>query len=208
MQLITGFNTTTYWVASEVCNQGKMEQRVSVLTRFIDIAERCEQIHNFQTLMEILVGLSMGPVSRLTETWDNLPKDKLANFERLQRLIDNRKNYNNYRTVLKGCSRPAFPYVGLMLKDLTFIEDGNDNFLDKEKKIINWQKMRMISDVFSSMQTFQQHPYDFEKQPLLRTWLKKGRTVVTNDDDLYNLSFMCQPKKMSTKKGSMDATAK
>lgn len=195
MTLITGFNKTTYWVSSEVCNQQKMDQRVIVLTRFIEIAERCEQIHNFQTLMEILVGLSMGPVSRLTETWDQLSKDKLASFERLQRLIDNRKNYNNYRTVLKDSPLPAFPYVGLSLKDLTFIEDGNENYTDDKKQVINWQKMRMISDVFSNMQRFQQHPYEFEEKPLMRAWLETGRQVVTDDNELYELSFKCQPKK-------------
>src|SRR4051812_15783329 len=36
----------------------------------IGCCHRCMAINNFQTLMEILVGLSMGPVSRLTQTWD------------------------------------------------------------------------------------------------------------------------------------------
>ncbi len=26
------------------------------------------------------------------------------------------------------------------------------------------------------------------------TWLRNGRKVVTNDDELYSLSFACQPK--------------
>jgi hypothetical protein len=199
MKLINFFNTTTYWVASEVCNQPKLEQRVLVLSKMIEIAERCEQIHNFQTLMEILVGLSMGPVSRLTQTWEALPKEKMQSFQKLQKLIDNRKNYSNYRMVLEDAPLPCFPYVGLSLKDLTFIEDGNENFLDEEKEVINWQKMSMISKIFDSMQRFQQHPYDFEIKPFMKTWLLKGRVVVTEDNDLYDLSFACQPRKTATR---------
>ncbi len=194
MRLINSFNTTTYWVASEIVNQSRLENRVAAMVKMIEIAERCEQIHNFQTLMEILVGLSMGPVSRLTQTWEAVPKEKLALFQRLQHLIDNRKNYNNYRLVLKESPLPCFPYVGLALKDLTFIEDGNENFLDAGKKVINWQKMSMIANVFRDLQRFQQHPYDFELKPFLNTHLRKGRVVVTDDTELYNLSFMCQAR--------------
>ncbi len=194
MRLINSFNATTYWVASEIVNQSRPENRVAAIVKMIEIAERCEQIHNFQTLMEILVGLSMGPVSRLTQTWDAVPKEKLALFQRLQHLIDNRKNYNNYRLVLRESPLPCFPYVGLALKDLTFIEDGNENFLDASKKVINWQKMSMIANVFRDLQRFQQHPYDFEIKPFLNAHLRKGRVIVTDDTELYNLSFMCQSR--------------
>lgn len=51
------FNHTTYWVASEVVTQPQLENRVQVVVKMIELAERCEQINNFQTLMEILVGL-------------------------------------------------------------------------------------------------------------------------------------------------------
>jgi hypothetical protein len=204
MRLISSFNATTYWVASEIVNQSRMEHRVAAIAKIIEIAERCEQIHNFQTLMEILVGLSMGPVSRLTQTWEAVPKEKLALFQRLQHLIDNRKNYNNYRLVLKESPLPCFPYVGLALKDLTFIEDGNENFLDASKKVINWQKMSMIANVFRDLQRFQQHPYDFEIKPFLNTHLRKGRVIITDDTELYNLSFMCQ----SRQKKATDETDK
>ena len=199
MTLINSFNATTYWVASEIVNQSKLEARVGIVVKMIEIAERCEQIHNYQTLMEILVGLSMGPVSRLTQTWEAVPKEKLTLFQKLQSLIDNRKNYNNYRMVLKDAPLPCFPYVGLALKDLTFIEDGNENFLDPAKQVINWQKMSMIASVFRDVQRFQQSPYDFDVKPHLNQHFRTGRCIVTDDTELYNLSFMCQARQQKTK---------
>jgi son of sevenless-like protein len=116
MKLINGFNQTTYWVATEICSVAKLEQRVAMIVKMIEIAERCEQLHNFQTLMEILVGLSMGMVSRLTQSWDAVPKEKMSMFQKLQSLIDNRKNYANYRLVYRDAALPCFPYLGLQLK--------------------------------------------------------------------------------------------
>lgn len=202
MNLIDSFNKTTYWVATEVCNQSIPEQRMLVIQKMIEIAERCEQIHNYQTLMEILVGLSMGPVSRLTQTWEMLSKEKTQCFKKLSKLIDNRKNYDNYRKVLKEASLPCFPYVGLSLKDLTFIEDGNENYLDAQKKVINWSKMSMIASIFGDLQKFQQNPYDFEIKPKLSSWLLKGKYVVQDDNMLYQMSNACQPPKISNRKKS------
>lgn len=95
---------------------------------------------------------------------------------------------------------------------MTFIEDGNESFLDDKKTVINWGKMSMIGRMFDQVQRFQQHPYELEKvtslgalffrcisrpltqKPVMTTWLRKGRKVITSDDELYNLSFVCQPK--------------
>ncbi len=138
----------------------------------------------------------MGPVSRLTQTWDVVPAASAQTFQRLQKLIDNRKNYDNYRKALKEAPLPCFPYVGLVLKDLTFIEDGNESFLDDKKTVINFQKMHMIGRMFGQVQKFQQSPYEFEVKPVLSAWLRAGRKIVTSDDELYALSFQCQPKKV------------
>lgn len=105
----------------------------------------------------------MGPVSRLTLTWEAIPSTSMTTFKRLQQLIDNRKNYENYRRALKEAKVPCFPYVGLVLKDLTFIEDGNESFMDSEKTVINWEKMHMIGDMFRLVQRFTQCPYEFER---------------------------------------------
>jgi hypothetical protein len=52
-----------------------------------------------------------------------------------------------------------------VLKDLTFIEDGNESFLDGKKIVINWQKMHMIGQLLGEVQKFQQVAYDFELKP-------------------------------------------
>lgn len=41
-----------------------------MITKWIDIAYACAEMHNYNTLMEILGGLNSHPVSRLKKTWD------------------------------------------------------------------------------------------------------------------------------------------
>merc|ERR1712232_769480 len=121
---------------------------------------------------------------------------KMDVYKRLFKLIDNRKNYQNYRDAIAANQLPAFPYVGLYLKDLTFIEDGNDNFLDEGKTVINFEKMRMVAKVFKTIQMYQQNPYDFAVAPVLQTWLTKNKKVLWEDDKLYELSKIAEPSQL------------
>ena len=66
---------------------------------------------------------------------------------------------------------PVLPYVGVNLSDLTFSEDGNSTFFkdpdssvdmgDPPLPLVNFGKMRLISQVFSQIKEQQQSP-DFK----------------------------------------------
>ena len=63
---------------------------------------------------------------------------------------------------------PVLPYVGVNLSDLTFSEDGNPSFFvdpisstdmgDPALPLVNFGKMRLISQVFSQIKDQQQSP--------------------------------------------------
>ena len=200
LQIIQQFNQITYWVATEVVSEKDLKKRVSIITHFINIAEHCKNIFNFNTMMEILVGLMLGPVQRLKASWEAVPSSVLSSYKKLSSLIDNRKNYFNYREALKSAKKsletvPTFPYVGLYLKDLTFIEDGNDNFLDKQKNIINFEKMVMIANIFIDFQTYQENLYLFEKLPHTSNWLQNNKKIIKDDIQLFGLSKECEKNK-------------
>lgn len=94
-----------------------------------------------------------------------------------------------------GASNSTFSFSFPLPQDLTFIEDGNETFLDGRKTVVNWQKMRMIAQIFDEMQRFQQNPYILEQIPVMTTWLRKLRKIVHDDNELYEMSFQCQPRK-------------
>ena len=45
------------------------------------------------------------------------------------------------------------------LQDLTFIDEGNSDFLDPEKKLINFDKKMRIANIIQSICTLQNSPY-------------------------------------------------
>lgn len=63
-------------------------------------------------------------------------------------------NYKNYRSLLTKAKPPCTPYIGLFLKDLVFIEDGNPDTLE-EGRLINFQKKMQLAAVLHQIRKLQ-----------------------------------------------------
>ncbi|CAB1325213.1 unnamed protein product [Coregonus sp. 'balchen'] len=115
----------------------KKKQRAQVIEFFIDVARECFNIGNFNSLMAIISGMNMSPVSRLKKTWG---KAKTAKFFILEHQMDPTGNFYNYRTALRGAvhrsqtansirEKIVIPFFSLLIKDIYFLNEGCANRL-------------------------------------------------------------------------------
>lgn len=104
-------------------------------------------MNNFSTMAAIMAGLNSTPVRRLHRTRSLLSTKTMALFDDLDKTLDSGKNFAGYRERLKRVDPPCIPFLGQLLcvschctplticppgvylTFLTFIEDGNANFL-------------------------------------------------------------------------------
>jgi hypothetical protein len=75
------------------------------------------------------------------------------------------------------------------LKDLTFIEDGNNNFMGTG--VVNFQKMRMVADVITEIQQAQQSKFGFQKNLRILAYLMYGLTI-WDEEAIYSKSKQCE----------------
>jgi len=140
--------------------------------------------------MELMCGLNLGCVTRLKKTWDGLPKHATATFENLTRLTSSSQNYAHYREALAGKELPFAPNLAVHLRDLTFIEDGNEDTVDG---LINFGKMHMLGAVFDEIHRLQTTRYHFKEIKAINRYLTQGIYVLRTDKDLYKRSNSCEP---------------
>src|SRR5690349_18661050 len=67
------------------------------------------------------------------------------------------QNYKNYRKNLDEITGTCLPYLGVYLRDLLFIEEGNPDRM--ENGMVHFQKMTMVGSIITRIQTFQMLPY-------------------------------------------------
>mmetsp|Transcript_31586 Transcript_31586/g.79216 ORF Transcript_31586/g.79216 Transcript_31586/m.79216 type:complete len:865 (+) Transcript_31586:113-2707(+) len=191
VKLINKFNEISYWVATMICRQKEVDKRVAIIKRIINISDLCRQLKNYSTMMELVVGLNLSAVSRLADTWSKVPKKYIAVYDTLMNLTSASRNYKNYREQVHIEAPPLIPYIGVYLRDLTFIEDGNDSYLDSKLGLINWEKATMLSAVFQEITRFQRSPYRFPQHVDVQKFLANAE-IITNDEKLRQLSLDCE----------------
>ncbi|RZF45847.1 hypothetical protein LSTR_LSTR014226 [Laodelphax striatellus] len=132
---VSWFNKLSYFVATEVVKHVKKKQRVKVTEFWIEAARECFNIGNFNSLMAIIAGLNMSPISRLKKTWSKVPS---AKFSVLEHQMDPSSNFSSYRSTLKAAvwrsagatderQRIVVPFFSLLVKDLYFLNEGCSN---------------------------------------------------------------------------------
>jgi hypothetical protein len=120
----------------------------------------------FDSICSSSSGVNRACVRRLKKTWDEVGEEANTTLKEMEELMSHRfsftsKNvnllfnpciffsfhyfnsfsYKTYRMTLLEEDPPCVPYIGIYLSDLTFIEDGNPEFL--EDNLINFQKQEV-----------------------------------------------------------------
>lgn len=133
-------------------------------------------MNNLTGVTTILAGLQMGPVERLKKTWSAMVERHPKSYELLQELapiISSKFQYSNYRKYVKEMQPPAIPFLGVNLTDLTFIEDGNQDFLP-DTHLVNFDKRNKVYQlIHNNLERFQQVPYALHAIPSIQEYLKK-----------------------------------
>jgi len=114
-------------------------------------------------------------------------------------LVGKDSSFSTLRRTLKALDPPCIPYLGMYLKDLTFIEDGNNNYITNVEgdydDIVNFEKMRKLASTIQDIFLYQQKPYNFRKEYVILQFIE-SRLEFINEDENYLISRRIEPKEM------------
>jgi son of sevenless-like protein len=129
LRMISRTNNVALWVASSILWNPKLVDRTNAMVRLIQVAEHLRKVNNFNTMFAIISGLQLSSINRLKFTREKIPKKIQQTFDSLVELMNNQRSFKVYRDTLAAQTPPCIPYLGVYLTDLTFIEDGNHDYL-------------------------------------------------------------------------------
>eukprot|EP01094_Clydonella_sp_ATCC50884_P029934 TRINITY_DN9566_c0_g1_i2.p1 TRINITY_DN9566_c0_g1~~TRINITY_DN9566_c0_g1_i2.p1 ORF type:complete len:1109 (+),score=481.89 TRINITY_DN9566_c0_g1_i2:90-3329(+) len=187
---ITWFNRIGRWVGYEIVSPTKMKTRAAVIKLFISTMIRCRELRNYNTLLQISAGLHLACVTRMHRTWEMVPRRLKDSLTELKELMDGHGNYRTYRDELAASRPPLLPYFGVCTRDLTFMDDGNDDYVDGA---VNFDKIRLMGNVIQEFQRMQDVSYS-NIMPLddLQDYLLAIGDY--SDNDLHKLSVANEAK--------------
>lgn len=192
VKIIEWFNKIAAWAQTVVVVTENLRDRIGVLSRLIQIAEHCIELHNYSTGMELVSGLRCSSVSRLTRTWKGLGRKEMAAWEVMSEIFDAQGNFSTYRRLIHlAHGDPSIPYLGVVLQDLLMVEEL-PTFLPNH--MVNFKKMRRFASLLRAEIQDRQAAaakYAFEATAAIHKYFETFATL--SDADLYRLSRLCEP---------------
>jgi len=189
-KLANRFNQMVNWIASSIVSERNIRRRAMIFKNFIETAKQCLELRNYNAVMAIVVAaLGSAPVRRLAGTKELLSPECLSSFQRMENLMDSKKNHQRYRENLRTSQTPTVPYFGIYLKDLTFISDGNPDYL--KGGVVNLSKRRQVYVLLEEIHRFQRKRYNFQQVVEIKDYLLNKPLVF--EEKLHEMSKENEP---------------
>ncbi|KAF4019996.1 hypothetical protein G4228_011857 [Cervus hanglu yarkandensis] len=192
--LLQRCNEVQLWVATEILLCSPLGKRVQLVKKFIKIAAHCKAQRNLNSFFAIVMGLNTASVSRLSQTWEKIPGKFKKLFSELESLTDPSLNHKAYRDAFKKMKPPKIPFMPLLLKDVTFIHEGNKTFLDN---LVNFEKLHMIADTVRTLRHCRTNQFGGDVSPKEHPELKSyvhHLYVIDSQQALFELSHRIEPR--------------
>ena len=161
--------------------------------------------------LKVIVGLSSGAVTRLKKTFAIVRSRKIHAdlLDQMMELFTMIGNYKHYRRLVKSQEAPLIPFMGVFVSDLTFLDDGNqdfvtvkyrersdpsleqrDTFTFGEAKLINIWKRRKLAVTLRESLGFQSQKYALDPLPFIQRSLANPPFLRESDLYKYTLPFL------------------
>uniref|UniRef100_A0A2K5NUC2 Rap guanine nucleotide exchange factor 5 n=8 Tax=Cercopithecidae TaxID=9527 RepID=A0A2K5NUC2_CERAT len=179
--------------AQEILLCSQLGKRVQLVKKFIKIAAHCKAQRNLNSFFAIVMGLNTASVSRLSQTWEKIPGKFKKLFSELESLTDPSLNHKAYRDAFKKMKPPKIPFMPLLLKDVTFIHEGNKTFLDN---LVNFEKLHMIADTVRTLRHCRTNQFGDlcpKEHQELKSYVNH-LYVIDSQQALFELSHRIEPR--------------
>ncbi|KAK7130969.1 hypothetical protein R3I94_016192 [Phoxinus phoxinus] len=199
-RFITLFNSVSQWIQIMVLSKPTAQQRATVISEFIKVAQRLLQLQNFNTLMAVVGGLSNSSIARLKDTQALIGSETRKVFDGLVELVTSSGNYSRYRQRFSECSGFRFPILGVHLKDLIAVHVALPDWFDPEKTRVNLTKTHQLYAILEELALIQSTPPNIEANSDLLNLLIVSLDQYHSEDEIYQLSLQREPRsiKLST----------
>ncbi|PVU90084.1 hypothetical protein BB561_005023, partial [Smittium simulii] len=128
VKMFKASNELAHWVINSILSESNSKSRAHVLKYMIKVANECLKLNNFNSLFLFVSAFSCSSILRLKKTWALLGAKYNRMFDDMLQITNSSKNYSQYRSILSKASIPALPFLGIILTDLTFNNDGNPKY--------------------------------------------------------------------------------
>ncbi|RPD82566.1 ras GEF [Lentinus tigrinus ALCF2SS1-7] len=135
------------WVVSLILCHDKPKGRARQIEKFIDVANRLRNLHNYSGLRAIIAGINSATFEgdESLELLRSKASEHWKNFQQWDQLLQSVRSHQKYRMALRNTKGACIPALEIHLSDLIRAHEGNPDYHDDDPTKIHWAKFNMMA---------------------------------------------------------------
>jgi len=175
-------------IASCIVRGENKEQRTNLLAKFIDVANQCLLMRNFQGFFSLMQGIHHPGVERLTSAFQGLKMPVQHLLKTFKPIFSKENHYEVYKQKQATCMPPTIPFLEPYLDELSYIDTYYPDVA--QGGVIHFAKHRKLGRVIRSVLSYQDSAYEnLGAAPSISVLLLQ---TPTSEDDINRFSFQAE----------------
>ena len=155
------YEKLTYFIIEDICSYDHISERIDAIEKWLKIALVCQELKNFNDLIMLNILFCHYLLKKMMKkTWAKLSKKTLNYIEKINKFCSGNQCYKKIRKEILKCKGPYIPYIGILLKELTYIEEKKYII---ENNNINITKLTELYSTINKFFEFRRSKYPFDK---------------------------------------------
>jgi len=181
------FNVMVQWIGTLITTNPSIKDRRRLISYFIVVAVKLLSLNNIQGLMSIFVGLTQYTVSRMEHTWSGIAPDLKEKWAKIQTLCSPISNFKHVREKLATCDLPCVKTPAVFVKDMTFLEEGNERYVNKEKTHFNLFRIVQSGLHYENLRVTQKTPYELKTISFIQFYLLNCKYLTVKEQEIQSM---------------------
>ena len=185
------FDSLILFVIEDILSYDHKPVRAKVIEKWIDIAEKCKLMNNYNDSMSIKSALNHYIVMKLKLTWKYVKKAYTKKLEELNEFFSCEGNYKFLREEIKTLKNvPFVPYLGILMRDIAFYEEKG-KYIVNNNTMINVEKILTIQNLLDDFYKFKDSAYNIKQIEELSFF---SCMITKNEEELEALGDKLEPE--------------